>query len=498
MIARGFTLGLDNVFDDVWLYDRVAGKLYWNIIDDVYTLRSDQVSLTGGEGDIEARLRLDIPFDGKNPIWMALEAGITSGDALYAGKYLPSSLEDLNLWLNSEIKGGDISQGAFIWNGPLTGLIAPKSLSWGLFFDVFNADFAYDPEWPEVKGIDGLVTVDQDEVLVKADKARVYDSRVVGMTALVPDLLSKTKPLSLKLDGQVVSDGRDGLCILRETPIATALGNAADQWEIGGQVDVGLDLDIPLTKARGKEDINVAIGLRDNRFAIPALKLEATNIEGKLSYSTTKGLDGTGLTGSLFKKPVTFGIKTTSGKAPETRVDINGRIAMAELSKWMEYDYLWLADGETDYRARVSVGSGGAVRVDVNSDLVGVKSSMPSPLDKTSKQKLPLSVIVQADGKGPVVVNGSLQTRFDYALEFDQEGKHLRRGNIRMGAGLGNNGQVELSAKGALVTGHLDTLQLKPWNLWWQKDQEHFDGKSQEASDATQGETSTSRPVNSC
>ncbi|MCL6268904.1 TIGR02099 family protein [Sansalvadorimonas sp. 2012CJ34-2] len=474
--SRGFTLGLDNVFDDVWVYDRVAGKLYWHIIDDVYILRTDQMSFTGGEGDIEARLRLDIPF-GEDPIWMALEAGITSGDALYAGKYLPTSLGDLNVWLNSAIKGGDISQGAFIWNGPLTNPVAPKSLSWGLFFDVSNTDFAYDPEWPEVKGVDGLVTVDQDEVVVKADKARVYDSRATGLTAIVPDLLTD-KPLTLKLTGQVTSNGRDGLRILRETPIATAMNNAADQWDIGGDVRVGLDLNIPLTaEGRNKEDIKVDIGLAGNRFAIPDLDLAATNISGRMSYSTAKGLQGTGLSGSLFDKPVTFGISTSSGRSAKTQVDINGRVAMKPLSQWLGWDYLWLADGETDYKARVTVGGKGDIRVDVDSSLVGMTSSMPEPLDKKASQKLPYSMSVLAPAKGPFTVEGSLAGRFDYVQELDRKSQKLSRGGARIG-----QGKVELPDNGFLVTGQLDALQLKPWHLWWQKNAGNFRSESGETS----------------
>ena len=110
-----FTLGLENVFEDVWGFDRVAGRLYWRIVDGVYVLRSDGLSLHGGEGDIRTRLRLDIPFDESQSIWMALEAGITSGDIAYAGKYLPTKgamSDDLATWLNGAIKGGDVRDGA--------------------------------------------------------------------------------------------------------------------------------------------------------------------------------------------------------------------------------------------------------------------------------------------------------------------------------------------------------------------------------------------------
>ena len=293
--SPGFTLGLDNVFEDIWVFDRARGQLYWRIENDVYQLRSDGLSLRGGEGDIEARLRLDIPFDGDKGIWMALEAGITDGDISYTGKYLPvktSISPELADWLNSSIKGGQIERGGFIFNGPLTGPDIDNDLSWGLFFDVDKANIAYSPEWPEVHDLNGTVIVDQSDVLVTADSAFVYNSRISNLKAHVPELLGD-KPLALFLTGDAQTDGEDALRLLKESPLATVIDHAADSWQISGPITAGLNLKIPLDKG-ASEDIQVAIGLDSNTLTIPEVRLTADRLQGDFHYSTAKGLYGQG------------------------------------------------------------------------------------------------------------------------------------------------------------------------------------------------------------
>ena len=465
--SPGFTLGLDNVFEDIWVFDRAAGRLYWHIVDDVYVLRSDDLSLTGGEGDIEGRLRLDIPFDADAAIWMALEAGITQGDMAYTGKYLPvreALSSDLSEWLNSAIRGGDINHGAFIFNGPLSGPDIDNDLSWGLFFDIANANIAYSPDWPELTNLDGLVIVDQDDVLVRADKAKVYDSWAKDIYAKVPDILSDD-PLILELKGSLASHGADGLRALQETPIATAIDHAADDWKIEGDLGVGLDLKIPLEGDKG-EDLRVSINLSENSLYLPEVDLEATSLVGEMFYSSAKGLYGSGLSGVLLEEPVTFDISSKitekkEGTDFQTLFDLKGQVSMNSLSQWLKFDLSPYVEGKTQYQAHIKVSD--SVRVDVETDLVGVSSLLPAPLDKAAGQKEVLKVKVEAVTGKPVLVSDSWQRGISSIQELDSQGE-LERVGISFG-----KGTAILPDKGVLVTGQLDSLKLEPWVHWWEK-----------------------------
>ena len=463
--SPGFTLGLDNVFEDVWVFDRVAGQLYWRIVDDVYILRSDRLSLTGGEGDIVTRLRLDIPFDGDKTIWMALEAGITQGDIAYTGKYLPvqrTLSKDLAEWLNSSINSGDISRGAFIFNGPLSGPDIDNELSWGLFFDVANTNLTYSPDWPELKNLNGTVIVDQDDVLVRADKAQIFNSWASGINARVRDILAG-KPLVLELEGRVLSQGPDALRFLQETPIATTIDHAADSWKVGGDLSVELNLKIPLEESKG-EDLKVEINLNGNSLLIPEVGLEAQELTGQMHYSSSEGIYGTGLKGVLLDRPVSFDLssaqtKTSKEAGFETLVDLRGQVSMQSLSQWLAFDVTPYLTGETGYRAQVRVGK--KVRVDVDSNLVGVTSTMPVPLDKAAKDKEALKVRVDAEKGKPVLVSESLGRGISLLQALSSAGSPERIG-INFG-----KGAVGLPESGVFITGQLESLKLEPWVKWW-------------------------------
>ncbi|CAM3790430.1 YhdP family protein [Parendozoicomonas haliclonae] len=466
--SPGFTLGLDNLFEDVWVFDRAQGQLYWRIENDVYQLRTDGLSLRGGEGDIETRLRLDIPFDGDQGIWMALEAGILDGNVTYAGKYLPVKGKvspELAQWLNSSIKGGDVEQGAFIFNGPLTGPDIDNDLSWGLFFDLDKAHIAYSPEWPAVSDMKGTVLVDQDEVLVTAQKGKIYNSEVTGLTAQVPDLLGD-KPLVLGITGAVQSNGADALRLLKETPIATAIDHAADEWQITGAMGAELDLHIPLEEGL-KEDIRVAIRLDDNSLTIPEVKLTASKLDGEFAYTTAKGLFGKDLSGVLMDEAFKLNIDSTASAAKlETRLSFTGDMAVPQLSNWLGHDLAPYLKGKTAYKAVVTISDD--VQVDVLTSLKGISSTMPAPLQSPAGRDS-LKVRVQSKKGQPVLVTGTLSraggSRLNTMMELGKSGG-LERIGIHSGAG-----RVSMPGKGILVTGGLSELALEPWVFWGEK---HF------------------------
>ncbi len=484
--SPGFKLGLESTFEDVWTFDRAKGQLYWRIKDDVFKLRTDGLALGGREGDINTRFRLDVPFAKGQPLWLALEAGITNGDITYAKKFLPNGetiTQSLTDWLNGAIKGANISQGAFILDGPLTD--SDRPLSWGLFMDIDKANIAYSLDWPELKQIKGTVIVDQDKVLVTADSGKIYNSDVTGLRAYIPDLRSK-KPLIVAVSAKIDSNGEDAQRVLRESALATFINHAADNWQITGPLSADLDLDIPL-KGRSGEDIQVDIQLDNNGLVMPDLWLSASAIAGQFHYSSKKGLYGKRLKGKLQGEPLTLDIlsKMRRSSGMETRLTLNGRVATSTLSEWLETDLSDFVQGEARYNAGVTIGSGNsAVMLDIRTDLVDVSSALPEPFAKSAGQKGALDIRFGVRKGKPVLITSNLVKasgqKINSLLELDSSGQ-LERMGINFGQGM-----ATLPGRGVTVTGRLDTLKLEPWGSWWRdnKPVAQKRGKAEQASTA--------------
>lgn len=458
--SKDFVLGLDNVFDEDWTYEQVSGRLYWRITDDVYRLRTDRMHFVAKEGDLNARFRLDVPLDSE-PVTMGLEVGITNGDARYAEKYLPVKIgmdEDLVRWLKTSIHGAVINDGAFIWNGPLDVTDAPNDVTWGLYFNIENGELMYSPDWPELKDIKGLVLVDQDAVNVSASRARLYDSRVVSLKASVPDL-ETADPLVLDVKAGLVSTGKDGLKLLRETPIAEAIHNAADNWSLGGDLDIQLSLGIPLKE--GLDDkIDVAVTTDNGSFALTSPDVSLKNVAGQFHYTTEKGLYTQGLQALLYDKLVKLDIQTDV-TSDTVRLGLEGTANVAAIQSSLGQDLSPWIRGQTTYRADLVIPDKGGITLDVTSELKGVTIPLPAPLGKAEKRARKLQVSATLPDKGAVTVRTTLGGELTSLLKLD--GQTLKSGVVYFG-----KGKPRLPETGLQVAGGLKTLDLSPWQRWWQ------------------------------
>ena len=321
-----------------------------------------------------------------------------------------------------------------------------------------NTGFAFDANWPDLTGIDGLVSVDQDEVWVQAKEARIYNTQLTGMTARVPELLGDN-PLMLNVKGQASTDGKDGLRILQETPIASAMNHAADNWDMTGNLDVNLDLDIPLSSKGPEGEYKVGVKLNDNTFTLKDADITGSQLNGEVFYSS-KGLFSQGLKGEIFGDSAVIDLSTrASGKSQTTLVDVKSRISMDALSRWLKQDFFGLAVGTTDYRAKISIGS--SVKVNVSTDLQGVAMILPAPLHKAAKEKESLKVHLDIHKDQPVNIKADLGRKVSTNLALDKKGLLLG-----IGAHFGD-GKPVAPKKGVLVTGQLDVLELEPWVQWW-------------------------------
>ncbi len=490
--SPGLELGLNNLFEDSWVFDKASALVSWRIENEVFRLRSDNIAAQGGEGDIKARLRLDIPFPKEIENWLALEVGFANSDLAYASKYFPVKIlsSEMADWLQAGIKTGFVKQGGFILNGSLTKDSGPGTMSWGLFTDVVNADFTYSPDWPPLTNAQGMVVVNQQEAQVSQVSANIYANAHVsdlnvGVTGFKPD-----QPLMLKVTGAVTGTGQDASQFLRNTPVATAINHAADNWTMTGPFKADLALTLPLSKPK-QAKIDVAVALQNNTLVIPQIRAELSQLQGTLNYSSREGLFSPRITGQLQGEPVQAEIHSTLEPNLETTIQTKGMISTQALSKWLQMDVSPYLRGRTSYEANIMLNKG--VDVEIFSYLEGLGSPLPAPLGKESSLRRGLYATVEVDPNRPTLVgvvlsaprNVSTSAELRALMRLDSQG-----GIERIGLHAGP-GAATLPVKGAFVTGSLDHLRLAPWVTWLQQFQQQANvsgvGKASNASATNKG-----------
>ena len=480
--SQNFQLGFPSLFRETWTFDSAKARLYWDVIDDFYILKFDDLALVGPEGGLKGKLRLDIPlkwYEG-DTLDMALTIGMSHGDARYTGKYLPALMpmdNDLVHWLDTSIRKADISVGGFIYNGALVGDkggdIGPLDSRWGLFFDIDNGELEYAPDWPSITGLAGQVYVNDDLVEVLGKSAESAGGKLNNIVARV----SLEEEPVLKISSHLKANGETLKHFLTQTPVNGWMKGEAEKWQLQGEVDVGLNLTLPLYDL-DRSEVNVRAAVKSFNFMIPEVGVEAKSIEGDLSYSTDRGLYAQQLSGSLFGQPVDFQIHSTvvNQQLFSTDIDWSGRISVASLRDWLKLDWLSFLNGETSYRASLSLDlAENSSELRVGSELLGVEVGLPAPVGKVADTPIPLDLsFMKKEGYQllNVILAGLGRLEIKMTPEFSQE-------SALVTLGPNTDNTVSLSDRGPtgnkfLVTGFLPELDIAPWK-------ERFEGQSGEA-----------------
>ncbi|MGI9282351.1 MAG: YhdP family protein [Endozoicomonas sp.] len=459
--SEGFSLGLTKLFRDVWQFDSAKAKLSWDVLDkeNLYQLSSDDITIKAPEGDLSGTLRLDIPLDGPNPIVMDLNVGMRNGDASYAPKYLPSKLPTLSKelveWLDTSIKGADVYEGRFTYDGSLEDK-GSDDVKWGLYFDVDKARLDYHPDWPEVYDARGQVWVDNDTIKVDMESARSLKAKLSNIEAN----LALDKDLDLKISGQVAATGQDLEKLLTQTPIDQELKGEAKKWTIRGDLDGSLRLAIPLEHALDTS-VDVSIETSGAYFGIDAADIQIEDIQGDLNFSTETGLSAEKVKGRFLGDSVEASVYTDVTDKTEPKVYFNwdGSVSSDALQQWLQLDALSFLEGASRYKGELILGDKPAdIQLKVTSNLKGMELELPAPLKIAAEQTAPFELRFNqyADrDELDLILEGTGQAKIQFGAGFKYQSAV---------ALLGSEGSLPAMKPDRIVlTGHIPELDLMPW-----------------------------------
>jgi uncharacterized protein (TIGR02099 family) len=210
-----------------------------------------------------------------------------------------------------------------------------------------------------------------------------------------------------------------------------------------------LALTIPLrhsddTTLRGR------LAFLGNALAPPALpRLE--QVSGAVDFTHAR-VDARGIAAQFLGGPLRVDADT-QGEGVSIRAQ--GRVTAPGLAAWLGPDWGKRLSGQTAWRGQLDLLAAGE-RLRVESDLVGLASSLPEPLAKPAAAPLPLQVSVQpqADGRRHALRLGSTAA----AVWLSTPAGAWTRGELRFG------GTAALPAEpGLRVAGQTAALDLSGW-----------------------------------
>lgn len=380
--SENFSLHLDTLFPQPWRYAKANARLTWQLDEQAFTLRSPYLRVVGEEGEVAGDFLIRLRRDPAAEDYMDLRVGMRQGDARFTEKYLPSRAPgmspELDAWLKSAIRAGQVDEGFFQYQGSLNKGAQNTARSLSLFFAVHDAELAFQPGWPALREGRGTVFIEDSGVRVELAEGRLLDSRVHNAQALIATA-PPGQPPRLQLHGELSSSVGDALQILQQTPIGTAQTFAG--WTGNGPLTGKLKLDLPLRKGLAPEVVvDFATAGAQLNLANPTLQL--SQLQGAFRYNTASGLSSPDIRAQVLGhavrgKAVAEGAR---GRA-RSRIEANGRIEVAELVNWLGLSQPVPLSGSLPYRLRLTLdGLDSQLRVD--STLKGTVVALPAPFAK--------------------------------------------------------------------------------------------------------------------
>lgn len=461
--SEEFTLGFPELFRENWTFHDAKARIYWDVVDDDYILKSDNIAMSASAGNLKGKLRLDIPLvDSDAPMDMALTVGITEGDASHTPEFLPVHLpmdEGLVEWLDTAIHRADISSGGFLWNGAIVDSKRSEDSRWGLFFDIDNGELDYGiGDWPLLNNLSARVFVNDDRVEVIGEEAESAGATLRNFSAYVP---LDDDDLVVSVHGRAFANGDAVRYFLTETPVDEYLEGEARSWKLDGGVSASLKLELPI---ENMDDFKFTLdaSVTDFIFSIPEIDVSVEHIRGQLSFSTEDGLNARALYGSFLGRPAEYSIHTVMNGSELIYTDINwhSRISVPRLQHWLGLDWLSLLEGDTEYKGQLRLASK-VLDLNVSSDLKGMEIELPAPLAKLPESTLPFNfrLLSNQQGSNHYDLTASLgdlgRTAMRFTPEFDLSGVVIA---------LGMEGDIQPVANDQIiVTGHLPELDIEVW-----------------------------------
>lgn len=385
--SEDFSLHLDTLFPLPWHYKTAKARLTWQLDEQAFTLRSPYLQVVGEEGPAAGDFLIRLRRDPAEEDYMDLRVGLRNGDARFTEKYLPSRSpgmsHDLDAWLKAAIRSGAIDEGYFQYQGSLNKGAEAAARSISLFFAVHDAELAFQPGWPSLREGRGRVLIEDSGVRVELAQGRILDSQVRNAQAVIATALPGQPP-RLLLDAELDSSVVDALQILQQAPIGTAPTFAG--WNGDGALAGKLKLDLPLRKGLAPAVV-VDFATADAQLSLPSPPLQFTQLQGAFRYNTASGLSAPDIRAQVLghavrAKAVAEGAR---GKA-RSRIEVNGQIAVKELSSWLGVTQPLPVSGNLPYRLNLIL-DGADSQLRVSSSLKGTAVALPAPFGKSAAEE---------------------------------------------------------------------------------------------------------------
>ena len=422
--GKAMQIEMPTVFREVLNIDTLQGRGAWKKRGQATVVTVHKMDFANA--DAAGSLQGSYETGGAKPGKVDLTARLNRGNGTAVYRYLPKAVHDTTVnWVRRAIVSGTSNDTRLTLKGDLARF--PFDGNQGGIFKVEvaaqDATVDYVEGWPRIEGANGRIIFHGSRMEVQAEQAHIYNTRLGPVTAVIPDLHRHDSILEMR--GQATGGLHDLIRYANESPVSGMLRNMTQGMEGSGNTVLAVNLKIPLHHAESTT-LGGRLSFQGNSMMLPgAPRLDQVRGEALFtqdSFTTQR------MTAQLFGGPLSMSASARNG---HVQLQGQGRAGAAGLATWLNQPWSKRLSGEAQWRGQMMLDHD-ATQMRLESDLAGLESRLPAPLNKPAAQKLPLVVSHTAQSGR----EGTTEIQLDRTLGLiwqTMPDKQITRGELRFG-----------------------------------------------------------------
>lgn len=364
--------------------DSLKIRATWRNLAEAIDVRLDRLEFAGPDASGSAQGTYRYKGDGPGEIDLTAAIDRAEGGAVW--RYMPHVVNaEARAWVRRGIVGGKASEGRLVLKGDLRDFPFrdDKGGRFSVTAKATGAKIDYAAGWPAIDDVQAELSFGAG-MKILATQGRLFGATLSNVSVEIPDFESTEEILTVR--GVAQGPTAEFLRFIEKSPVADKIDRFTDGMQASGAGSLTLGLEIPLrhvedTRLRGDYHFQ-----NNTLMLLPDLPPQ-TQVSGRLSI-TESAIGGQDIVGRTLGGPFKVQVRSSGDKVA---VQVSGQAAMSEVSKHFGWPLINHLTGSAPWRADIAVRRRNADVV-IESDLVGVSSPLPEPLNKTASSVLPLRI----------------------------------------------------------------------------------------------------------
>ncbi len=456
-------------YDKAFMLRTLKGEFRWINMSGFWRISSDNAFISTDNVSISQHFSLDWTGDIKTS-FLSLSLDLTGERIEELKPYLPKKgmSQALRSWFNHALISVPSINGNVILKGRLGAF--PFDKEQGDFqatLHTQNATLKYHKDWPLATKIDANLVFSKRVMLAEVTQAVINKNKISNVSILIKPLGTKKQSLLLKGEGMFHSNRLVEL--LLNSPLKDKLLRLSSMT-FEGMSDLTLNLTIPLYPNEKDKPLFGNIRFIDNTLSLmkePDINL--TSLKGALLFNE-KGIVNSQLSSQLFSYPLSLSLSNEKTPSKGLMIKSHGKMAMNKLKEKFPLMQMNDLNGFFNYDASIFIPDNTALmQVDFHSDLLNLKSDLPSPLSKKIGKKQSTFLKATIAPKN-ISMHLSLDKRFNARINLKRLTKSmsLERAHVSF---LGNHSQLPRDPV-LLIDGRINHFSIHAWRDWLTKQSE--------------------------